>query len=63
MNFFLYLNKNAMDTINYSFRPATIFYGGDFLRGLMNLIETVSAEEVRNQLVFLGGYIRTAERN
>lgn len=36
---------------------------GDILRGLMNLIETVSAEEVRNKLVFLGSYIRNAERN
>lgn len=36
---------------------------GDILRGLMNLRETVSAEEVKNQLVFLGGYIRAVERN
>ena len=36
---------------------------GDILRGLMNLIETVSAEEARNQLIFLGGYIRSVERN
>lgn len=36
---------------------------GDILGGLMNLIETVSAEEVRNQLFFLGGYIRAVQRN
>ena len=36
---------------------------GDILGGLMNLIETVSAEEVRNQLFFLGDHIRAAKRN
>lgn len=32
---------------------------GEQLRGLLRLMETKSAEEMRNQLVFLGTYIRT----
>jgi hypothetical protein len=31
---------------------------GKQLRGLLNLMATKSAEEMRNQLVFLGAYIR-----
>lgn len=31
---------------------------GEQLRGILNLMATKSAEEMRNQLVFLGAYIR-----
>ena len=31
---------------------------GEQLRGLLRLIETKSTEEMRNQLIFLGAYIR-----
>jgi hypothetical protein len=31
---------------------------GEQLRGLLRLMETKSAEEMRNQLLFLGTYIR-----
>lgn len=35
---------------------------GEQVRGLLNLIETTSAEEMQNQLVYIGTYIRNDSR-